>query len=294
VRHPSKWSARSTATIAFGQEVSSTALQVTMAYAAVANSGVLLRPILVLSAKDPEGNVMSRAKTVPVRRVISKKTAQTLSAILTQVVSEGTGSEAGVPWATVAGKTGTAEKYDPETRTYSTKNYVASFVGYLPAEDPKVVCLVVIDEPGGSIYGGSVAAPLFKEIMEAAAQSYGFPVRPEFRKVASWATHVGRPVNAQTAVAHRPSIVESVPEIETTTVGTISDHRGDSGHDVVPGQMPAVVGLSLRDALMRLASAGVDIAAVEVAGQGVVKRQRPEPGTLIEGGVDCEIFCEWL
>jgi cell division protein FtsI (penicillin-binding protein 3) len=295
VRHPSKWSARSTATIAFGQEVSSTALQVTMAYAAVANEGVLLRPILVLSAKGPDGATISRAQTVPVRRVISRETARTLSRILAQVVSEGTGSEANLPWATVAGKTGTAEKYDPKTGTYSTKNYIASFVGYLPAEDPKVVCLVVIDEPNvGSIYGGSVAAPLFREIMEAAAQSYGFPVRPEFRKVASWATQTGRPANAQTAVAHRPSIVEAVQDFETTAAGKISDHRGDSGHDVVPGQMPAVVGLSLRDALQKLASAGVDLSRVNVSGQGIVKSQSPAPGAVIEGGVEPKILCEWL
>lgn len=294
VRPPSKWSARSTATIAFGQEVSATALQVAMAYAAIANDGVLLRPILVLSAKDPDGVVIDRAKTVPVRRVISKGTAQTLTRILAQVVSEGTGSEANLAWTTVAGKTGTAEKYDPETRTYSTKNYVASFAGFLPADDPKVVCLVVIDEPSvGSIYGGSVAAPLFKEIMEAAAQSYGFPVRPEFRKVTSWASHTGSPIEVRSAVAHRSSIVETASNVVTTTAGTISDHRGDSGHDVVPGQMPAVVGMSLRDALRALASAGVDITRVKVSGQGVVKSQRPGPGSVIQAGGACEIRCEW-
>jgi cell division protein FtsI (penicillin-binding protein 3) len=294
VRHPDRWSARSTATIAFGQEISSTALQVAMAYAAIANDGVLLRPILVLSAKDSRGNVVSRAQTVPVRRVVSKKTARTMSNILAQVVSEGTGSEAKLPWVNVAGKTGTAEKYDPETRTYSTRDYVASFVGYLPADDPKVVCLVQIDEPSvGSIYGGSVAAPLFREIMEAAAQSYGFPVRPEFQKVASWASHSGRSANALTAVAHRPSIVETAQDVETTTAGRISDHRGDSGHDVVPGQMPAVVGMSLRDALQRLAAAGVDVPSVRVSGQGVVKSQKPTAGSVLGEEAVCEIVCEW-
>ncbi len=293
VRHPSRWSARSTATIAFGQEVSATALQVAMAYAAVANSGVLLRPIVVLAAKDSKGNVIHKARTVPVRRVISEGTARTLTRILTQVVSEGTGVEAALSWATVAGKTGTAEKYDPERGCYSTKNYVASFVGFLPAEDPKVVCLVVIDEPEGSIYGGSVAAPLFKEIMEAAAQSCGFPVRPGIRKEASWATHVESRGNAQAAVAHRPSIRGMIVD-EAATAGTISDRRGDSGHDVVPGQMPAVVGLSLKDALEMLASAGFDLSAVEISGQGQVVGQQPEAGTAIEGSAPCRIFCEWF
>ncbi len=290
VRHPSKWSARSTATIAFGQEVSSTALQMAMAYAAIANQGLLLRPILVLAVKDSEGAVIQRAKTVPVRRVVSKQTARTLSGILAGVVSEGTGREAALPWVSVAGKTGTAEKYDPESGSYSTEKYVASFVGYLPAEDPKVVCFVMVDEPKESIYGGSVAAPLFREIMEAAAQSYGFPVRPGFRKVASWATEVGRDVHAQTAVAHRPSIAETLIE-ETTTAGTISDHRGDSGHDVVPGHMPAVVGLSLKDALLLLESAEIDISKVRVKGQGVVTGQWPEVGVEIKEGISPRISC---
>ena len=295
IRHPSNrlWSARSTATIAFGQEVSVTALQLAMSYAAVANSGVLLRPILVLSVKDCDGNVLHRAQAVPVRRVITQNTARTLTGILAKVVSEGTGKEAALSWATVAGKTGTAEKYDPQRRAYSTQNYVASFVGFLPAEDPRVVCLVVIDEPKGSIYGGSVAAPLFKEIMEAAAQSYGFPVRPDFPKVASWAAETEGPVQAQVAVAHSPSIGEVALE-KTTTAGTISDHRGDSGHDVVPGQMPAVVGLSLRDALKALSSAGIDVSAVEILGQGVVVSQAPQPGTAVQEGDSCGVSCGWF
>jgi cell division protein FtsI (penicillin-binding protein 3) len=293
VRPPSKWSARSTATIAFGQEVSTTALQVAMAYAAVANSGVLLRPTLVLAAKDSDGNEVHRARTVPVRRVISESTARTLTGILAQVVSEGTGVEAALPWATVAGKTGTAEKYDPERRTYSTENYVASFVGFLPAESPKVVCLVVIDEPEGSIYGGSVAAPLFKEIMEAAAQSYGFPVRPGIRKEASWAVQLEGRNGSRAEAAHRPSISELIVD-QAATAGTISDRRGDSGHDVVPGQMPAVVGLSLKDALRALTSAGLDLSAVEVSGQGVVVSQEPEAGTPVRDGASCRILCEWL
>ncbi len=293
VRHPSEWSARSTATIAFGQEISCTALQVAMAYAAIANSGVLLRPILVLSVRDDEGKLLQKATTVPVRRVVTEKTARTLTGVLAKAVAEGTGAEAALPWAAVAGKTGTAEKYDPERRRYSTKNYVASFVGFLPAEDPKVVCLVVIDEPSGSIYGGSVAAPLFKDIMETAARSYGFPVRPGYQKVASWAARDGGAPSAQAVVAHRPSTAKVLME-KTTTAGTIGDHRGDSGHDVVPGQMPAVVGLTLRDAVRALEDAGIDISSVEVSGRGVVVRQSPEAGKTIREGVPCRISCEWL
>jgi cell division protein FtsI (penicillin-binding protein 3) len=282
LRHPSRWSARSTATIAFGQEVSSTAVQLAMAYSAIANSGVLVKPILVSAVKNAEGEVTHRARTVPVRRVVSERTADTLTDMLVAVVEEGTGVEAALPWARVAGKTGTAEVFDPETKTYSEDKYVASFVGFAPAYDPQVVCLVLIDRPEGVSYGGSVAAPLFKDIMEAAAQSYGFPVKPGFPEMTSLASDTGPPPQAAPAAGRLPAVGASAYEYEPATAGSISDHIGDSGHDVVPGEMPAVVGLSLKKALGMLSSAGLDISRVTIGGHGVVFSQQPAPGTGFE------------
>jgi cell division protein FtsI (penicillin-binding protein 3) len=300
IRDPSKWSARSTATIAFGQEVSVTAIQMAMAYSAIANSGVLVRPILVSSVRSADGELIQRARTVPVRRVVSQETAAAVRDMLVSVVKEGTGKEAAVPWTTVAGKTGTAESFDRETKTYSRDKYVASFIGFLPAYDPKVVCVVVIKHPEGSPYGGSVAAPLFREIMEACAQSYGFPVKPGFREMASLASYTGPPPQAAPAAGHPlPALPSSSDEEKPTTAGAISDHSGDSGHDAVPGQMPAVVGLSLKKALNLLVRAGLDISKVEISGQGVVVSQQPASGTVfgedLRYGLGCsEVPSKWF
>jgi cell division protein FtsI (penicillin-binding protein 3) len=291
VRDPSRWSARSTATIAFGQEVSVTAIQMAMAYSAIANSGVLVKPIIVSAVRSANGEIINRARTVPVRRVVSEETAAKITDMLVSVVEEGTGKEAALPWARVAGKTGTAEVFDPETKSYSNDKYVASFIGFAPAYDPKVVCLVVIDQPEGISYGGLVSAPLFREIMEAAAQSYGFPVKPGFREMTSLASYTGPPPQAVPAAGHPPSGGMLQIENEPATAGAISDHRGDSGHDVVPGQMPAVVGLSLRKALDRLARSGLDISRVAIAGQGVVFSQLPAPGTGFTTGQAYRLDC---
>jgi len=110
------------------------------------------------------GEVTRRFAPIKVQRVISRKTAQTLSAFLTEVVSLGTGTKAAIDGTLVAGKTGTAQKVDSRTGSYSGDKYLSSFVGFVPADNPRLTILIVIDEPVGIIYGGEVAAPVFKDI----------------------------------------------------------------------------------------------------------------------------------
>ena len=139
LREPSRWSALSLPTMSIGQEVSVTALQMVAAFGAVANGGTLMQPRLVRSIFEADGREVRRFEPVAVRQVISKETAQTLTRILTRVVTDGTGHNAAIAGYDVAGKTGTAQKLDPATRRYSRAPGVLSFVGFAPVDAPRFV-----------------------------------------------------------------------------------------------------------------------------------------------------------
>jgi len=166
LRRPVHWSGRSLETIAIGQEVAVTPLQLACAYAAIANDGVLPRPRIVLEARDASGRTLRRTPVRPVRRVVSRQTARTLTEILVEVVESGTGNTARIPGMAIAGKTGTAQRIDPETGRYDPRRHVASFVGFLPADDPTLVGVVIVDRPAGVGWGSQVAAPCFRRIVE--------------------------------------------------------------------------------------------------------------------------------
>jgi cell division protein FtsI (penicillin-binding protein 3) len=175
LRPVAKWSGRSIASVAIGQEVSVTALQMASAFAAAINGGTLWRPHVARELVSPEGAVIKRFEPQKVRQVISPATSRQVVETLVHVVEEGTGKAAAVEGYSVGGKTGTAQKYDPQLKTYSGHKYVASFVGFAPARDPRLVVLVIIDEPHGSIYGGSVAAPVFKRVVQRTLRYLNVP-----------------------------------------------------------------------------------------------------------------------
>jgi cell division protein FtsI (penicillin-binding protein 3) len=165
---PDEWSGSTIGNVPIGQGIAVTPLQMAAAYGAIANGGLWLQPHLV---ERVEGRRAVRPKR---RRVLSERTARQLTAMLRGVVEEGSGTLAQVPGYRIAGKTGTAAK--PEsTGGYSTSRYVASFVGIVPASDPRLVVLVTVDEPRGTIWGGVVAAPAFAEIAEFALQYLQVP-----------------------------------------------------------------------------------------------------------------------
>ena len=178
MRRPKGWSALSLPVLSLGQEVSVTPIQFATAFAAVANGGNLMRPHVIRSLRTPDGTQARDTGPVVVRRVISESTARTLLEMLTSVVDEGTGKEAAVPGYAVAGKTGTAQKVDPATGRYSHRKIVASFVGAVPAEAPRLVILVMIDEPETLRWGGSIAAPTFREIARDALKYLRVPPSP--------------------------------------------------------------------------------------------------------------------
>ena len=178
VREPKQWSSRSLASIAFGQEIAVTPIQLVMAYAVVANGGWLMRPHLVSEIRSADGKVIKRFPPEARYRVLQPETVQQLVGILEGAVGDGgTGEKAALSGYPVAGKTGTAQKVDPDTRRYSRKNFVSSFVGFVPSDDPKLVILVVVDSPIGKGWGGQVAAPVFKRIAEQSLDYLGIPPR---------------------------------------------------------------------------------------------------------------------
>jgi len=200
LRQPAKWSARSLPTIAIGQEVAVTPLQLTMAGAAIANGGRLLAPRLVREVRDHDHAVLERGEPVVVRRVLTPEQARLVRLAMQRVVDSGTGKAAAVPWTKTGGKTGTAEKAEPG-RGYLTGKYMASFLGIVPVESPRLVVLAVLDEPDAAHhYASQSAAPLFARLVEG------------IRRSTDWLTGVEGPDPALT-LAPRPTPSASVPDV---------------------------------------------------------------------------------
>ena len=176
IRKPEKWSATSLGAIPIGQEVAVTPLQVLRAYAAIANGGYLVQPHLVSQIRTPEGQPVFSFSPDQKKRIISERTAAVMRDILKTVVEEGgTATSAAIDGNKVAGKTGTAQLVDQRTKRYSKDRFISSFVGFVPADNPKIAMIVVVHEPKGAIYGGVVAAPVFKAVADQALSYMDVP-----------------------------------------------------------------------------------------------------------------------
>jgi len=163
VREPRYWSKISIAAIPIGQEVGITALQLAGAISVIANGGQLMRPYIVREIRDRYGETIKKISPVMIRKVVSLDTAQRAKKILAGVIEQGTGKLAKIEGFTAAGKTGTAQKLEPDG-TYSHNKYVASFIGFAPVDEPLIAIAVVVDNPHPYYFGGVVAAPVFKNV----------------------------------------------------------------------------------------------------------------------------------
>ena len=246
VRRVGRWTPVSPASISIGQEIGATPLQLVRAVSAVATGGVLVEPRIVKRVIDDEGRTVYEPPRAGPQRVMSEKTAAVLNEILKNVVARGTGEKAALPEHVVAGKTGTAQKAIGRLG-YVDGRYVGSFVGYVPADRPRLAILVVIDEPRGEHYGGQVAAPAFREIAEAALRYMGVP----------------------------PSLPSRSIQIDPPRLAAFSQPRRPAG----PGSgVPDLRGLDARAAIARAVSSGLTVRTV---GSGVVISQEPEPGGAV-------------
>jgi cell division protein FtsI (penicillin-binding protein 3) len=255
LRDPQRWSVLSLPTMSIGQEVSVTALQMVAAFGAVANGGTLVQPRLVKAEFDAEGREVRRIEPRALRQVISPETARTLSRMLVQVVDQGTGHHAAIPGYEVGGKTGTAQKLDPATRRYSRAPGVLSFIGFVPADEPRLVLLVLLDEPKTEKWGSEAAAPLFSAI-----------AGPVLRYL-EVAPHDVAPIQIVTGT--RTDGTGPAP------VRLVSTERVESAGIT----MPDVRGRTLRQALALLAPLGI---GVEIEGRGRVTQQTPAAGERMD------------
>ena len=160
---PRVWSRSSIINIPIGQGIAVTSIQLTAAMGAIANNGILMKPRIITRIEDQDGRVIQSFEPEAVRQAISKETSLQVRSVLEGVVSRGTGKKAAVPGFKAAGKTGTAQKLMPNG-AYSHDQFVASFVGFVPYDEPKLVMTVSIDEPHPVIFGGEVAAPAFARV----------------------------------------------------------------------------------------------------------------------------------
>lgn len=254
IRARGAWAPIDVATASFGQGVAVTPLQLVSAFAAIANRGEMMHPFLVRRVVGADGEVISERVPTLARRVVAPSVASAVAEMLVGVVEQGTGGRARVPGVAVAGKTGTSQKIDPRRRGYHPTDRIASFVGFLPAHDPALAILVVIDTPTReSKYGGVVAAPVFHRIGEYALGRVGvFSTEDPLRE---------RPA---------PPVDGGLIQAAYNPIG--SENR--ESEEIFEGT-PNFIGMAMRPALLRAQQFGV---AVRVEGSGYVVAQHPAPG----------------
>ena len=291
------------ATMGFGQGVSVTPIQLVAAMGAIVNDGFLVRPRLLKELRDPAGRVIRRGEKTVVRQVISRQTSATMRMLLESVVVNGSGNRAAIPGYRVGGKTGTAQK--PAHGGYGNE-VVASFLGFAPAERPRLVCLVMLDEPSCGIrYGGVIAAPVFARIVGSALRSLNVP--PGQAKPSPGAEGSGKvkvpnvlnlgPAEAESVlrgagltarrVGEGPVVLGQAPmagsEVERGSAVLLyldpaaKYNRFDEGLVTVPD----LTGLTPPAAEKLLAPLGLRLKAV---GDGVAQTQEPGPGARVSPG----------
>ena len=290
---------RTLKTMGFGHAVSVTPIQMVMAYAAIANGGKLMRPQIVKEWRNSKGDVVKKIEPMELRRVISEKTAATIRKMLYNVVNNGTAKRVASQKLTdvlFGGKTGTAEKYNRETRSYDRNSQVASFIGLAPFEDTRYVCLVLVDDPQGKHVGGLTAGPIFRRIMEGIYYHPAIsPLAHNLKQVKLGSPcdkdFAGMMVSAAKDFAKRN---KCPVRFEGKGLRVISE-RMDAGlvngktlllGDVVASKMPNLQGLSLKDALEVMGNIRMN---VEYTGKGRVVAQEPKAEEALQKGAICKL-----
>lgn len=311
LKNPMSWSEFSLAAIAIGHEVAVTPLQMAMAYGAIANGGLLMKPAIIKEIRNKENESMFRLKPEMTRRVMQRKVANTMAGILEEAVTSGTGEKAKISGLRIAGKTGTAQKPLQDMPGYSNSKFVASFAGFYPADQAKILIYLTIDEPHPVHSGGQVAAPTFRKMLERILNVYD---EPPIRHVEIPSTKI--------QIAERTKVPDLVGRRKETAVKLLNDSQIKyefwGAGEIVQKQelrsdldskekpvlllslsdypnktdytvMPDLAGFSLRKAVGALALRGL---TVQIFGSGRVVKQEPKPGAKIKVGSRCMLECE--
>jgi cell division protein FtsI (penicillin-binding protein 3) len=289
---PDSWASLQMGTIAFGQGISVTPIQIVTAYSAIANGGYLMKPYVVKQIHDSKGNILRENKPQIVRQVMSEKNSRKLVELLKAVVGPGgTGTAAQVEEYGVAGKTGTAQKVIEGHSGYAEGKFIASFVGVAPADDPRIAVLVSLNEPRGNHFGGVVAAPVFREIVRqvlpymgvppignkgpvilAKAEEKGSESQPKAKNGAELKTKaLGKINEKKKAKAAEPAkeIPEDVTELEPGTF-----------------RLPDYKGKALREVLRDWKDSDLKLS---VDGSGLCIDQDPPPGKVVKKGTEVKL-----
>jgi membrane peptidoglycan carboxypeptidase len=279
LKKPTRFSAVSKPFMSIGYEIAVTPLQITNAYAAIVNGGKLLRPYVMKAIED---NSMVIEKTEPeeIREVISTGTSNTLRTWLTGVVEEGTAQAAQISNLLVGGKTGTSQKLIG--KVYSHTDYYTSFVGFFPAESPKLVCYIMVDSPRKQKYGGTVAAPIFKNVVDgliALDPTLGSDKKIE-RKQKGYDEFL-----VDVKKEKSKTNIKSFADVGTKKNIKIDSDQGYFGRTT----MPSLIGKSKRDAVEVVSSLGLNY---EVTGHGRVVKQSVKPGSKIKKYMKVKLVCK--
>ncbi|MFC1541369.1 penicillin-binding transpeptidase domain-containing protein [Candidatus Latescibacterota bacterium] len=309
---PRNWSKLSLPTISFGQGVSVSPIQISMAYAAIANGGILLSPKIVKSFREDGNHNVNTIEKKEIRRSMTKETAERMTTLLCKTVETGTGMNAAIPGIRIAGKTGTAQKVIEGIKGYAPGLYISSFIGFIADRDPKILCYVIIDSPKGVHYGSQIAAPVFKNIMVRILNMGG----------STWANMVADADEVSTDHAELIVVPDMIGKDIREAVGKLIEIGfdtvvvGDSTNvaqqspmpgaelnvgekitlysNVVTGEnkneikVPNLKGKTLREAVQYLVQLNL---AVNVNGSGIVESQYPKAGVVVEYGTVCTIAC---
>ncbi len=275
------WFDVETANASFGQGISVTTVQLAAAMSAIANGGSLMEPILVQKITDARGNVVREWPVRKKRDVVPRWAAKTVAEMLTAVVEDGgTGVEAAMKGFRVAGKTSTAQKVDPQTGKYSEDKYTASFVGFVPADKPRLVLAVVLDEPMIGRYGGDLAGPVFRRVAEASLRYMGISPANTTAKIRE-VSRAEDPADAMLAsMKPSPALPTDVAPAEPVEMGPPAP---------ADARVPDAMGMGARDAVRAVGAAGL-VPLVE--GTGRLVRQVPSAGAAVPKGSSVRLVFE--
>jgi cell division protein FtsI (penicillin-binding protein 3) len=274
LRSPDRWRTIDHATVAFGQGLSVTPIQLAVATAVIANGGVRVAPRLVAARRPPRGS-WQEIETAPPERVISRDTASTMLGMLEGVVSsEGTGGRAALAGVRVAGKTGSAQKLDAATGQYATDRFTSWFIGVAPADAPRLVIVVALDEPRRPLHtGGASAAPLFARVAAGQLARFGIATQPLLPPLAApliaAAPRAARPAPAAAPAA--PDVAAAPVTKRTLEVARVDDRV----------LLPDFRGFTVAEVRQIAASSQL---AVSISGSGRAIAQEPPPGTVLAVG----------
>ena len=276
LKNPNQWSAYTKTFMSFGYEVSVTPIQLITAYSAILNGGILYEPHILKYITDKSGNIKTTISPNQVRRVISEETSKKITNILYGAVEKGTGTLAKLENISIGGKTGTSQQY--LDGNYSKQNYNTSFVGFFPADNPQLVCLILVDAPQAEKYGGKVAAPIFKKIakriLEIDLKKYQQPERYDGNEE----------LEQQVITTELRQLKDEDVVTKTNNVRFVDNKIIDSKNNL----MPDLRGLSVKDAMLRLNLLGLKY---NISGSGTVTSQSIDPGIKIYKNQVCRLSC---